>query len=87
MLSFVGATGSTTISFILPGLFYWKVNVSITLLSQKRYDLTIFYQLTKDDPNKNKLLNLGALGLACYGFLILVFWWVLGYLHRVIVLL
>jgi len=53
VLSFVGATGSTTISFILPGLFYWK--------------------LTKDDPNKNKLLNLGALGLACYGFLILVF--------------
>jgi len=53
VLSFVGATGSTTISFILPGLFYWK--------------------LTKDDPNKNKLLNLGALGLACYGSLILVF--------------
>jgi len=53
VLSFVGATGSTTISFILPGLFYWK--------------------LTKDDPNKNKFLNLGALGLACYGLLILVF--------------
>ncbi|KAH9013268.1 transmembrane amino acid transporter protein-domain-containing protein [Lactarius pseudohatsudake] len=53
VLSFVGATGSTTISFILPGLFYWK--------------------LTKDDPNKNKLLNLSALALACYGFLILVF--------------
>lgn len=53
VLSFVGATGSTTISFILPGLFYWK--------------------LTKDDPNKNKFLNLGALALASYGFLILVF--------------
>lgn len=53
VLSFVGATGSTTISFILPGLFYWK--------------------LTKDDPNKNKLLNLGALALMCYGILILVF--------------
>ncbi|KAH9992972.1 transmembrane amino acid transporter protein-domain-containing protein [Russula compacta] len=52
VLSFVGATGSTTISFILPGLFYWK--------------------LTKDDPNKNKFLNLGALVLAGYGFLILV---------------
>ncbi|KAI9510494.1 transmembrane amino acid transporter protein-domain-containing protein [Russula earlei] len=52
VLSFVGATGSTTISFILPGLFYWK--------------------LTKDDPNKNKFLNSGALALACYGFLILV---------------
>ncbi|KAI0299311.1 vacuolar amino acid transporter 5 [Russula brevipes] len=53
VLSFVGSTGSTTISFILPGLFYWK--------------------LTKDDPNKNRLLNLGALALAGYGFLILVF--------------
>ena len=26
VLSFVGATGSTTISFILPGLFYWKAS-------------------------------------------------------------
>lgn len=26
MLSFVGSTGSTTISFILPGLFWWKVS-------------------------------------------------------------
>ncbi|KAJ3491871.1 hypothetical protein NLI96_g402 [Meripilus lineatus] len=26
VLSFVGSTGSTTISFILPGLFYWKVS-------------------------------------------------------------
>jgi len=25
VLSFVGTTGSTTISFILPGLLYWKV--------------------------------------------------------------
>lgn len=27
VLSFVGSTGSTTISFILPGLLYWKVSV------------------------------------------------------------
>ncbi|KAG6866587.1 hypothetical protein C0991_002075 [Blastosporella zonata] len=26
VLAFVGSTGSTTISFILPGLFYWKVS-------------------------------------------------------------
>ncbi|KAI0330913.1 hypothetical protein GY45DRAFT_1323045 [Cubamyces sp. BRFM 1775] len=26
VLSFVGSTGSTTISFILPGLFYWKLS-------------------------------------------------------------
>ncbi|KAG2011780.1 vacuolar amino acid transporter 5, variant 4 [Coprinopsis cinerea AmutBmut pab1-1] len=29
VLSFVGSTGSTTISFILPGLFYWKVRPMI----------------------------------------------------------
>lgn len=28
VLSFVGSTGSTTISFILPGLFYWKVRLT-----------------------------------------------------------
>ncbi|KAI6164637.1 transmembrane amino acid transporter protein-domain-containing protein, partial [Pisolithus thermaeus] len=27
VLSFVGSTGSTTISFILPGLFFWKVRI------------------------------------------------------------
>ncbi|KAG6910013.1 hypothetical protein DXG01_013735 [Tephrocybe rancida] len=27
VLAFVGSTGSTTISFILPGLFYWKVGL------------------------------------------------------------
>jgi amino acid permease len=27
VLAFVGSTGSTTISFILPGLFYWKVRL------------------------------------------------------------
>lgn len=26
VLSFVGSTGSTTISFILPGLFYYKIH-------------------------------------------------------------
>ncbi|PPQ63803.1 hypothetical protein CVT24_009798, partial [Panaeolus cyanescens] len=34
VLSFVGATGSTTISFILPGLFYWKLSKGD--LSRKR---------------------------------------------------
>jgi amino acid permease len=73
VLSFVGATGSTTISFILPGLFYWKAGI-LNYFPGAMAD--IVDQLTKDDPDKNKLLNLGALALACYGFLILVFWWV-----------
>lgn len=32
VLSFVGTIGSTTISFILPGLLYWKVRTSYALL-------------------------------------------------------
>lgn len=30
VLAFVGSTGSTTISFILPGLFYWQVSCFLT---------------------------------------------------------
>ncbi|KAH9940826.1 vacuolar amino acid transporter 5 [Epithele typhae] len=34
VLSFVGSTGSTTISFILPGLFYWKLSRDDTSVSK-----------------------------------------------------
>ncbi|KIY53383.1 hypothetical protein FISHEDRAFT_68988 [Fistulina hepatica ATCC 64428] len=53
VLSFVGSTGSTTISFILPGLFYWK--------------------LTRVDPDKNVLLNRGAMALVVYGISVFIF--------------
>lgn len=33
VLSFVGSTGSTTVSFILPGLFFWKVRCSHVFLT------------------------------------------------------
>lgn len=36
VLSFVGSTGSTTISFILPGLFYWKVCSYVNAVLQPR---------------------------------------------------
>jgi amino acid permease len=35
VLSFVGATGSTTISFILPGLFFWKLTRHDPSVSKK----------------------------------------------------
>jgi hypothetical protein len=38
VLAFVGSTGSTTISFILPGLFYWKVGSALRILAPR-----IFY--------------------------------------------
>jgi len=41
VLSFVGATGSTTISFILPGLFYWKLTRNDRSVS-KRMNLAAF---------------------------------------------
>ena len=41
VLSFVGATGSTTISFILPGLFFWKVQA--IFLSSVRNSTSLFY--------------------------------------------
>jgi amino acid permease len=36
VLSFVGSTGSTTISFILPGLFYWQVRSAAGAAPRKR---------------------------------------------------
>ncbi|KAH7927298.1 vacuolar amino acid transporter 5 [Leucogyrophana mollusca] len=35
VLSFVGSTGSTTISFILPGLFFWKLSRDDLSISRK----------------------------------------------------
>ncbi|KAF9565815.1 hypothetical protein CPC08DRAFT_704250 [Agrocybe pediades] len=45
VLSFVGATGSTTISFILPGLFYWKLtrdDPSVRRLNMGAFGLMIY---------------------------------------------
>ncbi|TFY79175.1 hypothetical protein EWM64_g4838 [Hericium alpestre] len=44
VLSFVGATGSTTISFILPGLFYWKMTRNEPTASKalRRASLALF---------------------------------------------
>jgi len=35
VLAYVGSTGSTSISFILPGLFYYKISTPDSLLHQK----------------------------------------------------
>ncbi|KAK7024960.1 aa-trans domain-containing protein [Favolaschia claudopus] len=51
VLSFVGSTGSTTISFILPGLFYWKLTrgdrdrnnaLSLAALALAGYGMCVF---------------------------------------------
>lgn len=76
VLSFVGSTGSTTISFILPGLFYWKVRSLFLALYYRRFaDFThSASQLTRNDPDVSRRLNRAALALAIYGICVCVFW-------------
>jgi hypothetical protein len=72
----VGSTGSTTISFILPGLFYWKVGgvyVKAVLTAEPQPADGKFLQLTRDDPSV-KRLNIAAFALMVYGLLIFGFW-------------
>jgi amino acid permease len=71
VLAFVGSTGSTTISFILPGLFYWKVGQGG--LECHRLLTDTFLQLSRGDPSK-KMLNRAALVLTTYGVCVFVFW-------------
>jgi amino acid permease len=85
VLAYVGSTGSTTISFILPGLFYYKISDP---------DSPHHQRLVKDEDdeedyvsgveggasregNENRdwrrgLLRNAALGLAVYGLLVMV---------------
>ncbi|KAG0129000.1 transmembrane amino acid transporter protein-domain-containing protein [Tuber indicum] len=75
VLAYVGSTGSTSISFILPGLFYWKI-------SNPESDN---HRLLKEDEDsdeeegdhradtwKSRLLRRGAMGLAIYGFVVMI---------------
>ncbi|UPX10583.1 uncharacterized protein EKO05_0001234 [Ascochyta rabiei] len=85
VLAYVGSTGSTTISFILPGLFYYKISDP---------DSPHHQRLVKDEDDENEfvsgveggasregnenrdwrrgLLRNAALGLAVYGLLVMI---------------
>lgn len=87
VLAAVGSTGSTSISFILPGLFYYKISDPESALHQR---------LTKEDDDDDydsetganegliaggdsrsniwqmKLLRQLSLALACYGVLVMI---------------
>jgi hypothetical protein len=87
VLSFVGSTGSTTISFILPGLFYWQVsNRRCLWFSPGAHAYVHPFQLTRNDPGSSKLLNRAALALAIYGGLVFTFWYALP-LYSIVYLL
>jgi amino acid permease len=84
VLAYVGSTGSTSISFILPGLFYYKISAPesshhqrLTKEDDDEYDSSeeegLFAQgTTKSSPWRQILLRRLALGLAIYGFLIMI---------------
>ncbi|KFY17382.1 hypothetical protein V492_00715 [Pseudogymnoascus sp. VKM F-4246] len=82
VLAYVGATGSTSISFILPGIFYYKISSPDSIHHQR---------LAKDDEdsasathglfeegsaarkvsNKEAIIRYLALGLVIYGFVVM----------------
>ncbi|KAH0296861.1 hypothetical protein KCU71_g13700, partial [Aureobasidium melanogenum] len=76
VLAYVGSTGSTSISFILPGLFYYKISSP---------DSPHHQRLLKEDDDEeaevdgevvsggwNNILRKLSLGLAIYGLLVMV---------------
>ena len=85
VLAYVGSTGSTSISFILPGLFYYKISAPDSPHHQK---------LTKEDddeeesdsedegllgggglkagPWRRKILRRLSLALAVYGIIVMI---------------
>ena len=82
VLAYVGSTGSTSISFILPGLFFYKISAP---------DSPHHQRLAKEDDDefgdteegvlndrrertawKDALLRKLALALAVYGFIVMI---------------
>lgn len=78
VLAYVGSTGSTSISFILPGLFYYKISSP---------DSPHHQRLLKEDDdeeadgegefaaggwNSGSILRKLSLALAIYGFLVMI---------------
>jgi amino acid permease len=84
VLAYVGSTGSTSISFILPGLFYYKISAPDSIHHQR---------LTKEDDDeyeeftergllaqgtmqtsawRTMILRRLALALAIYGILVMI---------------
>lgn len=75
VLAYVGSTGSTAISFILPGVFYWKISSPD---SDNRHLLKVHDEendteaATQHETWSEKMLRRGALGLTCYGVFVMI---------------
>jgi amino acid permease len=83
VLAYVGSTGSTAISFILPGLFYYKISAPDSPHHQrllKDEDDEEYLGATEDDAGgrvkgkqwRNDLLRKLSLAIAIYGFVVMV---------------
>lgn len=83
VLAYVGSTGSTSISFILPGLFYYKISSPDSPHHQKLLkedddeeeygsdDETVPSSWTGPQARRTLLRRL-SLGLAIYGLLVMI---------------
>lgn len=85
VLAYVGSTGSTSISFILPGLFYYKISSPDSPHHQRlmKEDDDEQEDTADDDENllggglkgglwRKKLLRRASLALAIYGGVVMV---------------
>lgn len=86
VLAYVGSTGSTTISFILPGLFYYKISDPDSAHHQRlvkdeddedEFDSADAEGYVMSDAHKNRnwrrgLLRTLSLSLAVYGVIVMV---------------
>lgn len=86
VLAYVGATGSTSISFILPGLFYYKISAPDSIHHQRltkedddEFEHAVAEGLFAQDGQATKngawwtdLLRKLALALALYGFVVMI---------------
>lgn len=86
VLAYVGSTGSTSISFILPGLFYYKISSPESPHHQKLMkedddeddgsgsedEGLLGGNRLKSGPWRRKLLRRLSLALAIYGFVVMI---------------
>ena len=84
VLAYVGSTGSTSISFILPGLFYYKISAPDSIHHQRltKEDDDQYEQVSEDglfvratsatNALRTNMLRRLALALAIYGFLVMI---------------
>ncbi|PPJ50263.1 hypothetical protein CBER1_04896 [Cercospora berteroae] len=82
VLAYVGSTGSTAISFILPGLFYYKISAPDSPHHQRllkdedeEYDRTASVEeggSSNGRQAKGELLRKCSLALAIYGFTVMI---------------